>query len=148
MAYLAIVAIGAAVPVVLERQGRSLVVAIGWLVVLAVGLLPPMVLTTELVRRTGAASRVARTAIGAGSWAGWSMFVAFTAAELSRLVLLPGPVLRITAVVGVAGAGFALFAFDGRVARSSRIVIVLAAVVVASVILGSFFMAGHWGSAV
>jgi hypothetical protein len=143
------VAVGAGLLLALPGEGRSVGAAAAWVVGLGLGLLPALVLTVELVRRTGTeVSPPARTLIGAGTWAGWCLFVAFVAATLGRLVILPGPMLRITAVVAVAGAGFALVAFDGHRVRLGRGALALALVVLVGVVLGSLVMAGRWGNAV
>ncbi len=106
---------------------------------------PAMVLTIELVHRFGASSRAARSLLGAASWAAWCLFVAITLAATSHVVLVPGVLADSILPLAVAGAGYALLAFDGHDVRPGRALTLLALGVTASVILGSVWIAGRWG---
>jgi hypothetical protein len=110
-------------------------------------LAPAMVLTVELVHRIGATSRTARSVVEA-SWAGWCLFVAVTPAVGSRIVVGPETLAGDLGPFAAAGAGFSLLAFTGRESRPGNAFALLALAVRAFVILGSIWMAGHWGGPV
>lgn len=161
LAYLVVVTLGAWVFYALEdvKQGGDLVRAavgaatsllgtgLGPLAFLTFLLIPAMVLSVELVHRFEAASRAARSALGAAAWAGWCLFIAITLAVASRVVIVVETLAGDLVLVAAAGAGFSLLAFDGHEARAGRAFILLALAVTAFVILGSIWMAGRWGSA-
>lgn len=118
-----------------------------WLV-LTLLLLPAMVLTWELIHRSAATSRTARSVLGAASWAGWCLLVAIIMALGSRLVATPDTLAIDLVLFAMAGAGFSLLAFDGHDTRPGIVLTLSAVVVTAFVVLGSIWMAGRWGGAV
>ena len=158
LAYLAIVTLGLWVFIAAEdvRSGgdlvRAPVSAVGTLVRFGPGglafvtflLVPALVLTVELVHRFAAASRAARSVLGAASWAGWCLFVAITLAVASHAIILPETLAGDLVLFAASGAVFSLLAFDGFEARPGRALTFLALAVIASVILGSIWMAGRW----
>lgn len=158
LAYLVIVTLGLWVFIAAEdvRTGgdlvRAPVVAVGTLVGFGLGglafvtllLIPAMVLTVELVHRFAAASRAARSVLGAASWAGWCLFVAITLAVASRVILVPETLAGDLVLFAASGVGFSLLAFDGFEAWPGKALTLLALAVTASVILGSIWMAGRW----
>jgi hypothetical protein len=162
LAYLAILTlvVWAGYAVVDLQQGGDLVgaavvaagalVGYGLLLVVFLGLLliPALALTIALVHRFEAASRVARALIGAGSWAGWCLFVTITLAVASGIVLEPGALATDVLVFIGAGAAFSLLAFNGYERQAGRVLTLVALAVGALVIIGSVWMAGRWGGPV
>jgi hypothetical protein len=159
LVYLVIVTLGIWFYLAVEdvKQGGDLVRApvvaaaallgfgLGGLAFIALLLIPAMVLTIVLVRRFEAASRAARSVLGAASWAGWCLFVAITLAVASRLVAAPETLGGDLFLFAASGAGFSLLALDGFEARPGKALTLLALAVTGSVILGSIWMAGRWG---
>lgn len=162
LAYLAIVILDVALFYAVEdlTQGGDRVRAMGVagtallgsglaLLVLATFLLiPAMALTVELVHRFEVASRAGRSVLGAGSWAGWCLFVAITVAVASRVVLVPETLAGDLFLFAASGAGFSLLGFGGHEVRPGKALTVLALAVTACVVLGSIWMAGRWGGPV
>jgi hypothetical protein len=162
LAYLVIVILGVWVFYAVEdvQQGGGLVRATGAATTTLLGaglallafatllLMPAMVITVELVHRFEAASRAARSVLGAASWAGWCLFVAITLAVASRIVLVPETLAGDLVLFAASGAGFSLLAFDGHDVRPGKALTLVALVVTAFVVLGSIWMSGRWGGPV
>jgi hypothetical protein len=138
---------GDLVRALLLADGAKLPFALANLAFASLLMLPALVLTIELVHRFEANARLVRAVIGAGSWGLWFLFIAFTLAVLSRVVLLPEPLASDLALLLVLGAGFSLVAFEGCEARAGRALAVLALGVTGFVVLGSIVMSGRWGVA-
>lgn len=161
VAYLLTVALGAWTSLALEdarqrgdlgRAAREAAVAVvgsglPFLILVTLLVFPAMVGTIELVHRLEAGSAAVRSVIGAAAWAAWCLFVAVTLALASRIVLVPETLATDLALFAASGAVFSLLAFGGHEARAGGAMILAALLVAALVIVGSFWMAGRWGSA-
>jgi len=140
VAYLVVVGLAAWV-----AFGAAVWSGVGALGVLAIGLFPAMVLTIELVHRSGTASPLARMVLGAVSWAAWGATVAILLAVASRIVVVPELVLGGLVLLAGSGAAFSVLAFDRSAVRPSRALALGAVAVAALVVLGAIWMAGRWG---
>ncbi|TAL11822.1 MAG: hypothetical protein EPO00_02885 [Chloroflexota bacterium] len=161
MAYLLTVITGAAAFLAIQRlqQGGDimseptgtgasrLASGLAWSVGAGLSMLPAFVSTIELVHRFAASSKATRSLLGAVSWAAWGLFGALTLAVVSGVTLVPDWLLADLILLGFAGAGFALLAFDGHEARAGRFLSTMALVVAALVVVASLWMAGRWGAA-
>lgn len=116
-------------------------------VVFAVLLVPAMVLTIELVRRSAVTVRLGRAALGAALWAGWGLFVALSLSVLSRVVLLSEILIPDLLVLAAAGAVFPVLALRAEVQPVGRALTLTALVVAATVLVGSVVLSGLWGAA-
>jgi hypothetical protein len=115
---------------------------------LAIGLIPAMALTIELVHRVNITSRLGRSIVGAASWAAWGGFVAIVLGATSGLVLVPEVLVPDLGLLAASGAAFSLLAFGREHVRPSRAMRMMAIAVSAFVVLGSIWMAGRWGGPV
>ena len=138
---------GDLVHALLLADGAKLPFALANLAFASLLMLPALVISIELVHRFEAKSRLTRSVLGAASWGLWFLFIAFTLAFLSRVVLLPEPLASDLALLLVLGAGFSLVAFEGHELRAGRAVTVLALAVTGFVVVGSIVMSGRWGVA-
>ena len=132
---------GAALAAAGALLGPGLVLAAS----LSLLLIPAVALTVALIHRFEAASRVARAAIGAGSWAAWCLVVAIVLATASGIVLVPDMLIGDLFLFAIAGAGFSLLAFDGYERRVGKALVLVALAVSALFLIGNVWMAGRWG---
>jgi hypothetical protein len=129
----------------IASDGAPLSAGLAPLTLIAIGLVPAVALTIELIHRFEATSIVGRSAVGAASWVAWGVFVSITLAVASHLVLVPESVVRALSLLAVSGAAWAVIAADDNVRRPGRALTLSALAVTALVVLVSLGMAGHWG---
>jgi hypothetical protein len=129
--------------------GLRVLMGFGWtsVALLAIGLLPAMALTRELVARQQP-SRLARFALGAASWEGWGALVVATAAVARTVVLDAATVAGALVILALSGGLFAEFALRRAVPRPGPVVALVAVAIVVVVLAGEVLTAGRWGSAV
>jgi hypothetical protein len=129
----------------LSQEGNAASVVI-LVVLLAIGLLPAMVLSWQLVARD-APPPIVRLMLGAGCWAGWGLVI-FAAAAIGGAIVLDVAAIVVTVVIfGVAGAVFVGLGPTRGIGYPGRALRVLAILTAAAVLVGAV-SAGAWGSAV
>jgi hypothetical protein len=130
------------------KSGTTAFLAYGLRLVplVALGYLPTVVLSIELVARTPPGpSRSERALAGATAWGGWSAILVVCGSVLSGLVLFPSSVLIGWPVLTISGAAFATMGLADDTKRSRRLLVALALIVATLLIVGSLVAAGHWG---
>jgi hypothetical protein len=119
--------------------------AIVLLALVAIGFVPALVLSMELVARRPPPSPLGRALAGAIAWGAWSAIVLLGPTSLSGLVLFEMSVFAGFALFAFSGALHALLALDSETPPPSRTLIGLALITATLVIVGSLLTRGMWG---